>query len=295
MIIEYGTHIRSTEYKAPYVDIKIEDLETVPQLDVDDINIENTGYDYQQIAGKIKSIKPPVDQQDEILYCPECDTYENNYDFKRDSAWYCDCGHLNPPNTTICGKCSTSLFESYMERKHARYYCQKCRTQTTYELYGSYITQQIIISNDNTFRELKVNLHVETPLTKNDIGKHIKIIGNIHFHEGRKEFYTETGNYTFDQPNETKEEHIETSRDIPGYEDWRKEVLQRDQKCIVCDGDKHLEAHHMYGYKQYPELRTDLNNGVTVCKFCHDKYHSYYGVKDITPLKFVKFMKRFGL
>ena len=79
------------------------------------------------------------------------------------------------------------------------------------------------------------------------------------------------------------------------YEDWRKEVLQRDQKCIVCDGDKHLEALHMYGYKQYPELRTDLNNGVTVCKFCHDKYHSYYGVKDITPLKFVKFMKRFGL
>ena len=79
----------------------------------------------------------------------------------------------------------------------------------------------------------------------------------------------------------------------PGYSDWRKEVLIRDEVCQCCGLDKHLQVHHLFGYKEHPELATVEENGVTLCKFCHDKYHSIYGLKNINPLDFMEFMDRF--
>ena len=62
--------------------------------------------------------------------------------------------------------------------------------------------------------------------------------------------------------------------ETPGYNDWRTDIIKRDEKCVCCGFDKHLQAHHLFGYKENPELATHEHNGVTLCKFCHDKYHS---------------------
>lgn len=84
--------------------------------------------------------------------------------------------------------------------------------------------------------------------------------------------------------------------EIPGYDKWRNTILSKDnQKCVCCGLDKHLEAHHLYGYKEHPELAIEPDNGVTLCSFCHKKYHSIYGVKDINPRDFVEFIRRFGV
>lgn len=88
---------------------------------------------------------------------------------------------------------------------------------------------------------------------------------------------------------------VNRNSETPGYNEWRNSIVNRDKKCVCCGLDKHLEAHHLFGYKENPSLAVNPSNGITLCKFCHDKYHSVYGLKDINPVDFVDFIKRFGV
>lgn len=61
------------------------------------------------------------------------------------------------------------------------------------------------------------------------------------------------------------------------YREWRKSVFERDAyTCQSCGDDKggNLRAHHIKYYKDYPLLRHDTNNGITLCEKCHIKIHS---------------------
>ena len=67
------------------------------------------------------------------------------------------------------------------------------------------------------------------------------------------------------------------TRDKCGSPAWRKSVFERDnyicQKCGQRGGK--LQAHHIKPYCAYPELRTELSNGVTLCIKCHKETDSY--------------------
>jgi len=67
-----------------------------------------------------------------------------------------------------------------------------------------------------------------------------------------------------------------TDRDRTKLIEWAKVVKKRDNyKCIECENNniKILQAHHIKNWSNYALLRFDIDNGVTLCKFCHAKKH----------------------
>ena len=55
---------------------------------------------------------------------------------------------------------------------------------------------------------------------------------------------------------------------------WASEVKKRDgYVCQLCFSSEALHAHHVLSWKDYPKLRFDVNNGVTLCEGCHIDWH----------------------
>ena len=64
------------------------------------------------------------------------------------------------------------------------------------------------------------------------------------------------------------------------YTNWRKEVFERDNyTCQKCGkhGGVLLNAHHIQNWKDNPQERYKVENGITFCESCHQKFHSKYG------------------
>lgn len=57
-------------------------------------------------------------------------------------------------------------------------------------------------------------------------------------------------------------------------EEWKKKVKTRDGNiCVKCGSRENLHVHHILAYSKYPEMRYDVDNGITLCKDCHLKEH----------------------
>ncbi len=58
------------------------------------------------------------------------------------------------------------------------------------------------------------------------------------------------------------------------YKTWMRHVKNRDGwKCKIANGDcsGRVEAHHILGWKDHPELRYQINNGIALCHAHHPK------------------------
>ncbi len=59
----------------------------------------------------------------------------------------------------------------------------------------------------------------------------------------------------------------------PVYKDWRRKVYKRDgRKCQMpgCNSKYKIQAHHIKKWSRAASLRYDIDNGITLCKSCHD-------------------------
>lgn len=76
-----------------------------------------------------------------------------------------------------------------------------------------------------------------------------------------------------------KSENKKPPRKARGFNNlaWATLVKLRDGKCTNCHSADDLHAHHIKSYKEFPELRYDVNNGITLCGICHREHHKLNG------------------
>lgn len=97
-------------------------------------------------------------------------------------------------------------------------------------------------------------------------------------------------NYSSNLTNEERE----ITRKYPEYIDWRATVYKRDNHTCQCCGNNkggNLCAHHLESYRDNPELRISLENGVTLCEEYHKNFHHQYGYGNNTREQFEGFLR----
>ena len=56
--------------------------------------------------------------------------------------------------------------------------------------------------------------------------------------------------------------------------EWRKAVKDRDgQVCVFCGTKERVEAHHIKPQCTHPELKFDVDNGISLCRLHHTMAH----------------------
>lgn len=69
------------------------------------------------------------------------------------------------------------------------------------------------------------------------------------------------------------------------HAEWALAVRQRDGQCVRCGATKYLHAHHIKPKADFPELRYELSNGMTLCEPCHMAEHKVNPVHSKTTGK----------
>jgi len=82
------------------------------------------------------------------------------------------------------------------------------------------------------------------------------------------------------------------ARESLEYKYWHKSCLERDnftcQRCGQHGGD--FVVHHINNFAEFPELRTLIENGIVLCKKCHNQFHKRYGQKNNTKEQLKEFL-----
>lgn len=77
-------------------------------------------------------------------------------------------------------------------------------------------------------------------------------------------------------PNLSQEERERNKKHRGGsqIDNWKKNIKKRDNfTCQVCGEIDGLVVHHIESYTKREDLRFDIDNGICLCKLCHDNYH----------------------
>ncbi|WP_301205106.1 HNH endonuclease [Lactobacillus hominis] len=201
---------------------------------------------------------------DNMKYCKKCDTKLplENFNIRmcqgkyRPFSYCKDCERKKDREryNHICSKCGLK----YKSGKKNSSFCKKCYCETVGKM---------------------GKLHLKK---LNRCGENNPMYGVQRFGKNNPNF----------KKHKTDEER-EIGRLIEGYGIWRDSVYKRDNYiCQCCGYDKGgtLVAHHLNGYSWCKEGRTDIENGITLCKTCHKQFHAIYTYFHNTKEQFEEFL-----
>lgn len=179
----------------------------------------------------------------------------------------------------VCGNESKILLRHFLNGHR----CQKCRSKKVGDTKRKYTIDDIKIMFETQGKELLETNPFRNSITpmkyKCSCGE-ISSITLSNFLKGKDCFHC--GNIKISESkknsNITNEDRI-AKRQTLEYRHWRKAVYERDNyTCQRCgDNGTEINAHHISNYLTNKEGRTDVNNGVTLCRPCHSKFHIIYG------------------
>ncbi len=111
---------------------------------------------------------------------------------------------------------------------------------------------------------------------RREVPLNIIFVDNLYYHYRDPTIYT-----LFPFKKRVRSNIPSLNHRIDTDQSWAMKVKERDKfrcqspNCMSRNGIMH--AHHIYNYADYPELREEINNGVTLCEDCHTDFHRIYG------------------
>lgn len=101
-----------------------------------------------------------------------------------------------------------------------------------------------------------------------------------------------TGNKNPNYKHGLSDEYRRERRFNPEYIKWKIDVLEKyGRSCVICKSKDNVQAHHLYSFDRNENKRTDLNNGVALCKEHHTDFHKRYGFGNNTKEQFDEYLK----
>lgn len=156
-------------------------------------------------------------------------------------------------NCSLCGE----EYSVHRSQKGSKYCSRKCQCLGHIEKLNSRRSETAKNSIPGFFSKK----HSEESKMKISLNRKGKMVGENH------------PNYIKDR-SLLKGRHARRTFHDYDYKKWRIEVYTRDNFKCKIDDDKcsgRLEAHHILPWRDYPELRYKINNGITLCHFHHPR------------------------
>ena len=214
-----------------------------------------------------------------IKYTKICIICNNEFETISNKSRYCNkckpqCQRKRKiVNCSICGKEKEVTLSRY--KMHKDFYCSdKCKNKG-YSLKYSGI-------NSMRYNKQKTNCDFcgkEIIRNKYELDNYSKhFCSNKCRYKAYPKMFSGKNNPNYN-PSKNNLDRI-LNRNIDGYQDFIRKTYERDDFTCKCCGDNkggNLNAHHIFNYMEYPELRLSLENSITLCSKCHKLFHDTYG------------------